>query len=108
MAMTTNGTITTKLTIIEASGIPLDSTQQLHCQYMLWERNERYVVPALEYRNGIHQFQHSQTFNHQLNEDVMTCIENGTLSIEVWGSSSKPEIITVVKGIMHYVISYLY
>ena len=83
--------ITAKFTITEASGIPINYSHELYCQYKFLEREEKYVVPALEYRNEVHQFQHSQTF--EINKELMEFIENDTLGIEVWGNKETNTLI---------------
>ncbi|XP_019855139.1 PREDICTED: kinesin-like protein KIF13B [Amphimedon queenslandica] len=83
--------ITAKFTIMEASGIPINYSHELSCLYQFLERDEKCVVPSLEYRNGIHQFQHSQTF--KINKELMEFIENDTLGIQVWGSLEPSTLI---------------
>lgn len=94
--------ITAKFTITEASGIPIDYSHELNCLYQFLEREEKHVVPALEYRNGVHRFQHSQTF--KINKELMEFIENDTLGIQVWGSMEPSTLI--VEGVgMYYSIN---
>ncbi|XP_019849545.1 PREDICTED: kinesin-like protein KIF13B [Amphimedon queenslandica] len=87
--------ITVRVSVIEASGLPAAYSHNLFCQYKFWGQEEALIIPPLipsmggadsvHPPDGVHQFQHHQTFNIEVTEDFLEYINDGALAVEVWG-----------------------
>ena len=81
--------------MVEASGLPAAYSHNLFCQYKFWGQEEALIIPPLipsmggadpaHPPDGVHQFQHHQTFNIEVTEDFLEYINDGALAVEVWG-----------------------
>lgn len=86
--------VTIRVSIKQASGLPLSLANFVFCQYSFWGHPEAVVVPDTADPNTSGQpttvkFDHSQDFIVNLSEEfVDLCTEGGALSIEVWGNRS--------------------
>ncbi|XP_011505399.1 PREDICTED: kinesin-like protein KIF13A [Ceratosolen solmsi marchali] len=101
--------IACRVTIKQASGLPLSLSHFVFCQYMFWGHPEPIVVPPIintefPLLNSINnqkdslafKFNHTNDFTVPITEEFMEHCSEGALSIEVWGhrsagfSKSKP------------------
>ncbi|XP_055840153.1 kinesin-like protein KIF13B isoform X4 [Episyrphus balteatus] len=89
-----SNSITCRVTIKQASGLPLSLSNFVFCQYTFWGHQET-VVPVINDevlptsdQNKSFNFEHTKDFTVSINEEFLEhCIE-GALSIEVWGHRS--------------------
>ncbi|XP_033209116.1 kinesin-like protein KIF13A [Belonocnema kinseyi] len=90
-----------RVTIKQASGLPLSLSHFVFCQYMFWAHPEPIVVPPWpsseqpDYNcitgqkdSLAFKFQHTKDFIVPINEEFMEHCTEGALSIEVWGHRS--------------------
>ncbi|XP_043476457.1 kinesin-like protein KIF13A isoform X2 [Leptopilina heterotoma] len=93
--------ITCRVTIKQASGLPLSLSHFVFCQYIFWGHPEPIVVPpcpSSEFSDTncvtgqkdslAFKFDHTKDFNILINEEFMEHCSEGALSIEVWGHRS--------------------
>lgn len=89
-----SNSITCRVTIKQASGLPLSLSNFVFCQYTFWGHQET-VVPVINDevlpttdQNKLFNFEHTKDFTVSITEEFLEhCIE-GALSIEVWGHRS--------------------
>lgn len=83
--------ITCRVSIKQATGLPLTLSNFVFCQYTFWGHQET-VVPANASPRGNNSqnktFQHTQDYTVTLNEEFLEHCADGALSIEVWGHRS--------------------
>ncbi|KAK7862050.1 hypothetical protein R5R35_011474 [Gryllus longicercus] len=90
------GQIICRVTIKQASGLPLSLSNFVFCQYSFWNHPDSIVVPPVvdtEYpapcatgRDSMtFKFDHSKDFSIPITEEFMEHCSEGALSIEVWG-----------------------
>lgn len=93
--------ITCRITIKQATGLPLSLSHFVFCQYMFWNHPEPIVVPPVvnaELPNSncitgqrdslAFKFDHTKDFTIPITEEFMEHAAEGALSIEVWGHRS--------------------
>ncbi|XP_029155685.1 kinesin-like protein KIF13B isoform X9 [Nylanderia fulva] len=93
--------ITCRVTIKQATGLPLSLSHFVFCQYMFWGHPEPIVVPPMvnaELPNSncitgqrdslAFKFDHTKDFTIPITEEFMEHAAEGALSIEVWGHRS--------------------
>ncbi|XP_011349120.1 kinesin-like protein KIF13B isoform X1 [Ooceraea biroi] len=93
--------ITCRVTIKQATGLPLSLSHFVFCQYMFWGHPEPIVVPPMvnaELPNSncvagqrdslTFKFDHTKDFTVPITEEFMEHAAEGALSIEVWGHRS--------------------
>ncbi|XP_068178876.1 kinesin-like protein KIF13A isoform X2 [Antennarius striatus] len=102
--MDTNGEIvymakrlTCRVRIREATGLPLNLSNFVFCQYTFWEHGEPTVAPPMvspdrpSPRNPdaqfTVQFDHCKDYVVHVTDDFLEFISDGALAIEVWGHS---------------------
>ncbi|XP_065092939.1 kinesin-like protein KIF13A isoform X4 [Ochlerotatus camptorhynchus] len=85
--------VTCRISIKQASGLPLYLSNFVFCQYSFWN-HEVAVVPATNQEVAAHnqnitfKFEHENDFNITVNEEFLEHCTDGALSIEVWGHRS--------------------
>ena len=85
--------LSVKVSVIEASGLPAAYSHNLFCQYKFWGQEDALIIPPLITTGsqdvptpvGVHQFQHSQIFNVEVNDEFLDYLQEGALAVEVWG-----------------------
>lgn len=88
-----NNQVTCKITIKQASGLPLSLSNFVFCQYTFWGHQEAVVpvsnsdVPAVN-QNMTFNFEHSKDYTVSVTEEFLEHCAEGALSIEVWGHRS--------------------
>ncbi|XP_011311127.1 kinesin-like protein KIF13B isoform X5 [Fopius arisanus] len=102
--------ISCRVTIKQASGLPLSLSHFVFCQYNFWGHPEPIVVPSIsstdlpqincslsrQRDSPAFEFSHTNEFTVPINEEFLEHCAEGALSIEVWGhrsagfSKSKP------------------
>ncbi|XP_072765534.1 kinesin-like protein KIF13A isoform X5 [Anoplolepis gracilipes] len=93
--------ITCRVTIKQATGLPLSLSHFVFCQYMFWGHPELIAVPPIvnaELPNSnciigqrdslAFKFDHTKDFTVPITEEFMEHAAEGALSIEVWGHRS--------------------
>ncbi|XP_034951830.1 kinesin-like protein KIF13B isoform X3 [Chelonus insularis] len=93
--------VTCRVTIKQASGLPLSLSHFVFCQYTFWGHPEPIVVAPLvnadlpvnnnnnSQRDSLaFQFNHTKDFTVPVTEEFMEHCSEGALSIEVWGHRS--------------------
>ncbi|KYQ58267.1 Kinesin-like protein KIF13A, partial [Trachymyrmex zeteki] len=93
--------ITCRITIKQATGLPLSLSHFVFCQYMFWNHPEPIVVPPMinaELPNSncitgqrdslTFKFDDTKDFTVPITEEFMEHAAEGALSIEVWGHRS--------------------
>ncbi|XP_046837020.1 kinesin-like protein KIF13B isoform X2 [Vespa crabro] len=93
--------ITCRVTIKQATGLPLSLSHFVFCQYMFWGNPELIVVPpvvnaelppsncATGQRDSLaFRFDHTEDFKVPITEEFIEHCAEGALSIEVWGHRS--------------------
>lgn len=93
-----NSQVTVRVTIKQASGLPLSLSNFVFCQYTFWNHGDTIVVPpvvnpdqinSLTHRDSItFRFDHTRDFVIPINEEFLEHCAEGALSIEVWGHRS--------------------
>lgn len=100
--MDTNGEIvhmakrlTCRVRIREATGLPLNLSNFVFCQYSFWEQGEPTVAPPMVSPDKnlprspdtqlTVQFDHSRDYVVHVTEEFLEFISDGALTIEVWG-----------------------
>ncbi|CAB3400058.1 unnamed protein product [Caenorhabditis bovis] len=84
-------TITCRVRIKRASGIPEKLSNFVFCQYSFFNMSEMLVVaPANEAATSAHSpttviFEHQRDFNVMVTEEFMEYVRDDALSIEIWG-----------------------
>lgn len=77
--------------IVEASGLPREYSHYVFCQYQFWGEGEPMIIPPLvqpgpeKLPDRVQRFEHHHVFNVDVTEELLEFIDNGTLSVEVWG-----------------------
>ncbi|KAL3290384.1 hypothetical protein HHI36_023724 [Cryptolaemus montrouzieri] len=95
----TTSTVTCRVHIKEASGLPLSLSHYVFCQYIFWNHPEPIVVPTkvpdnVEGGGGIilqkdkFKFDDIRDFTVNVTEEFLEHCTEGALSIEVWGNRS--------------------
>lgn len=83
--------VTIRVSIKQASGLPLSLSNFVFCQYTFWGHQEA-VVPVVNAEtpvlNSTFSFDHEQDYTVSVNEEFMEHCCEGALSIEVWGHRS--------------------
>ncbi|XP_048408183.1 kinesin-like protein KIF13A isoform X1 [Stegostoma tigrinum] len=87
--------LTCRVKIIEATGLPLNLSNFVFCQYIFWDHSDQTVAPpmvnpdmpsikdkAVQYTVT---FDHSKDFIVHVTEEFLEFISDGALAIEVWG-----------------------
>ncbi|XP_060705799.1 kinesin-like protein KIF13A isoform X4 [Hemiscyllium ocellatum] len=87
--------LTCRVKIIEATGLPLNLSNFVFCQYIFWDHSDQTVAPPMvnpdmpsiknkpvEYTV---RFDHSKDFIVHVTEEFLEFISDGALAIEVWG-----------------------
>lgn len=86
--------ITCRVSIKQATGLPLTLSNFVFCQYTFWGHQETVVPVAKSERqnnnnqNKTFKFEHTQDYTVTLNEEFLEHCADGALSIEVWGHRS--------------------
>nr|XP_012228437.1 PREDICTED: kinesin-like protein KIF13A isoform X2 [Linepithema humile] len=92
--------ITCRVTIKQATGLPLSLSHFVFCQYMFWGHPEPIAVPPMVnaelpnpnctgQRDSLaFKFEHTKDFTVPITEEFMEHATEGALSIEVWGHRS--------------------
>lgn len=80
-----DGTITVRVVIKAAKGLPRALAHFVFCQYSFWISNEVVVVPQSSHDDGEQAFEHSRQFDVQISEEFLEFCAEGALSVEVWG-----------------------
>lgn len=94
-----NSTVTCRVLIKQASGLPLSLSHFVFCQYTFWNHPEPIVVPPMVnsenqsfptgHRDSMtFKFDHAKDFTVQITEEFLEHCAEGALSIEVWGHRS--------------------
>lgn len=80
------------MTIVEASGLPREYSHYVFCQYQFWGEDEPKIIPPLvqpgpegKLPDRVQRFEHNHVFNVPVTDELLEFIDNGTLSVEVWG-----------------------
>lgn len=91
----TNGTstITCRVHIKQACGLPISLSHFVFCQYSFWNHPEPIAVPQTvvpEVHQNVHhpKFDHIKDFTVSVTEEFLEHCAEGALSIEVWGHRS--------------------
>lgn len=86
--------ITCRVSIKQATGLPLTLSNFVFCQYTFWGHQEM-VVPVVNSERGKNKnqnktfkFEHTKDYTVTLNEEFLEHCADGALSIEVWGHRS--------------------
>ncbi|XP_055378395.1 kinesin-like protein KIF13A isoform X4 [Condylostylus longicornis] len=85
--------ITCRVTIKQASGLPLSLSNYVFCKYTFWGHQECVVpvtnaeVPNLD-QNRTFNFEHTKDYTVSISEEFLEHCAEGALSIEVWGHRS--------------------
>ncbi|XP_059615557.1 kinesin-like protein KIF13B isoform X4 [Phlebotomus argentipes] len=85
--------ITCRVSIKQATGLPISLSNYVFCQYTFWGHQET-VVPVVNSElishneNNIYKFEHVQDYTVQVSEEFLEHAAEGALSIEVWGHRS--------------------
>ncbi|XP_016369521.1 kinesin-like protein KIF13A [Sinocyclocheilus rhinocerous] len=89
------GELAVTVRIREASGLPLNLSNFVFCQYTFWEQSEPAVAPPIvspdtppSQTADAHftvRFDHCRDFVVQVTEEFLEFISDGALAIEVWG-----------------------
>lgn len=83
--------VTIRVSIKQASGLPLSLSNFVFCQYTFWGHQEA-VVPVVNAEtpvlNSTFSFNHEKDYTVTANEEFMEHCCEGALSIEVWGHRS--------------------
>ena len=80
-----------QVTVVEASGLPREYSHYVFCLYQFWGEYEPMIIPPMvqpgpkKLPGRVQRFEHSQVFNVDVTEELLEFIDNGTLSVEVWG-----------------------
>jgi kinesin family member 13 len=88
-----NSQVTCRVSIKQATGLPLSLSNFVFCQYTFWGHQEA-VVPVTTQENlAINQnqafkFNHTKDYQVTLTEEFLEHCAEGALSIEVWGHRS--------------------
>ncbi|PNF28377.1 hypothetical protein B7P43_G17067 [Cryptotermes secundus] len=88
--------VTVRVTIKQASGLPLSLSNFVFCQYSFWNHTDSIAVPPVvdqEYpvtcssgRDSVtFKFDHNRDFDVPVTEEFLEHCSEGALSIEVWG-----------------------
>lgn len=87
--------LTCRVRIREASGLPLNLSNFVFCQYTFWEQSEPAVAPPIvspdtppSQKADAHftvRFDHCRDFLVHVTEEFLEFISDGALAIEVWG-----------------------
>uniref|UniRef100_UPI00398F7F6A kinesin-like protein KIF13A isoform X2 n=1 Tax=Pristiophorus japonicus TaxID=55135 RepID=UPI00398F7F6A len=87
--------LTCRVKIKEATGLPLNLSNFVFCQYIFWDHSEQTVAPPMvnpdmpSIKNKAVQytvmFDHSKDFVVHVTEEFLEFISEGALAIEVWG-----------------------
>ncbi|XP_046734684.1 kinesin-like protein KIF13A isoform X3 [Diprion similis] len=93
--------ITCRITIKQASGLPLSLSHFVFCQYIFWGHPEPIVVPPVVnpelpathlvpgQRDSLaFKFEHTKDFTIPITDEFLEHCSEGALSIEVWGHRS--------------------
>ncbi|XP_076398158.1 kinesin-like protein KIF13A isoform X3 [Megachile rotundata] len=93
--------ITCRVTIKQATGLPLSLSHFVFCQYIFYGHPEPIVVPAVDNTEQLNsncqmgqrdslvfKFDHTTDFNVPTSEEFVEHCSEGALSIEVWGHRS--------------------
>uniref|UniRef100_A0A8D8LMB0 Kinesin-like protein KIF13A n=1 Tax=Cacopsylla melanoneura TaxID=428564 RepID=A0A8D8LMB0_9HEMI len=86
-----NNTITVRVSIKQASGLPLSFSHFVFCQYSFWGCSDTIVVPPVANTSDqqpgdrVFEFNHTSEFCVPLSEEFIEHCAEGALSIEVWG-----------------------
>lgn len=89
----TNNQVTCRINIKQATGLPLSLSNFVFCQYTFWNHQET-VVPVVNSeaprhnQNMTFNFDHTQEYTVNINEEFLEHCSEGALSIEVWGHRS--------------------
>ncbi|XP_063219921.1 kinesin-like protein KIF13A isoform X3 [Bacillus rossius redtenbacheri] len=92
----TNNQVTCRVTIKQASGLPLSLSNFVFCQYSFWGHPDSIAVPpVVNPEEPVHssfgrdsmtfKFDHTRDFVVAVNEEFIEHCSDGALSIEVWG-----------------------
>ncbi|XP_045481473.1 kinesin-like protein KIF13A isoform X2 [Harmonia axyridis] len=94
----TTSTVTCRVHIKQASGLPLSLSHYVFCQYTFWNHPEPIVVPTnpenVQAGNGLvsqkdrFKFDDCRDFTINVTEEFLEHCTEGALSIEVWGNRS--------------------
>lgn len=85
--------VTARVSIKQASGLPLSLSNFVFCQYTFWG-HESTVVPVVNQdrlthdQNPAFMFNHTQDYTAAISEEYLEHCADGALSIEVWGHRS--------------------
>lgn len=90
--MDNHNQITCKISIKQASGLPLSLSNFVFCQYTFWGHQEA-VVPVVNSdlpanQNMTFKFDHEKDYTVNVTEEFLEHCAEGALSIEVWGHRS--------------------
>uniref|UniRef100_A0A8C1XC79 Kinesin family member 13A n=1 Tax=Cyprinus carpio TaxID=7962 RepID=A0A8C1XC79_CYPCA len=87
--------VSSQVRIREASGLPLNLSNFVFCQYTFWEQSEPAVAPPIvspdtppSQKADAHftvRFDHCRDFLVHVTEEFLEFISDGALAIEVWG-----------------------
>ncbi|XP_078270904.1 kinesin-like protein KIF13A isoform X3 [Rhinoraja longicauda] len=87
--------LTCRVKIKEATGLPINLSNFVFCQYIFWEHSEQTVAPPMvnpdkpSLKNKAVQymvkFDHSKDFVVHVTEEFLEFVSEGALAIEVWG-----------------------
>ncbi|XP_053210758.1 kinesin-like protein KIF13A [Panonychus citri] len=93
-----NNTVTIKVAVKAARGIPLTLSNYVFCQYTFWDYPDAIVVPTIDSSESnlpkfvsegtTFKFAHEKEFTIQVTEEFLEYCSEGALSIEVWGHRS--------------------
>uniref|UniRef100_A0A7N8X7A9 Kinesin family member 13A n=1 Tax=Mastacembelus armatus TaxID=205130 RepID=A0A7N8X7A9_9TELE len=93
--MDTNGEIVHMVRIREATGLPLNLSNFVFCQYTFWEHGEPTVAPPMVSPDRPSprspdaqftvQFNHCKDYVVHVTDEFLEFISDGALAIEVWG-----------------------
>uniref|UniRef100_A0A672Z8V1 Kinesin family member 13A n=1 Tax=Sphaeramia orbicularis TaxID=375764 RepID=A0A672Z8V1_9TELE len=93
--MDTNGEIVHMVRIREATGLPLNLSNFVFCQYTFWEHGEPTVAPPMVSPDRPSsrspdaqftvQFDHCKDYVVHVTDEFLEFISDGALAIEVWG-----------------------
>ncbi|XP_055528668.1 kinesin-like protein KIF13A isoform X2 [Wyeomyia smithii] len=93
MCDTPSNQVTCRISIKQASGLPLYLSNFVFCQYSFWNHDVA-VVPATNQEVAAHNQNSTFKFDHEadyivaVNEEFLEHCTDGALSIEVWGHRS--------------------
>ena len=77
--------------VIEAAGLPREYSHDVFCQYQFWGQSEPIIIPPRvqpgpeKLPDHVQRFDHSEVFMVDVTEELLEFIDNGSLSVEVWG-----------------------